>query len=97
MVCKIYIQKRVVIFILKLFLSSLQCQDTMVQFGSYLFQMVTIEELNDRLPSIGTLLSDCHVNADVAFFLARPLFINMLNVCSIVDSRMKNSVIVLKY
>ncbi|XP_068227072.1 THO complex subunit 2 isoform X2 [Palaemon carinicauda] len=56
-----------------------QCQDTMVQFGSYLFQMVTIDELSDRLPSIGTLLSDCHVNADVAFFLARPLFTNMLN------------------
>lgn len=57
-----------------------QCQDTMVQFGSYLFQVVTIEELNDRLPSIGSLLSDYHINADVAFFLARPLFINMLNV-----------------
>ncbi|KAG7167870.1 THO complex subunit 2-like [Homarus americanus] len=56
-----------------------QCQDTMVQFGSYLFQVVTIEELNDRLPSIGALLSDCHINADVAFFLARPLFIHMLN------------------
>ncbi|XP_042869618.1 THO complex subunit 2-like [Penaeus japonicus] len=56
-----------------------QCQDTMVQFGSYLFQVVTIEELNDRLPSIGSLLSDYHINADVAFFLARPLFINMLN------------------
>ncbi|XP_064083683.1 THO complex subunit 2-like isoform X2 [Macrobrachium nipponense] len=56
-----------------------QCQDTMVQFGSYLFQMVTIDELSDRLPSIGTLLSDCHINADVAFFLARPLFTNMLN------------------
>ncbi|XP_071535376.1 THO complex subunit 2 isoform X1 [Panulirus ornatus] len=56
-----------------------QCQDTMVQFGSYLFQVVTIEELNDRLPSIGTLLSDCHINADVAFFLARPLFVHMLN------------------
>ncbi|XP_063606637.1 THO complex subunit 2-like [Penaeus indicus] len=56
-----------------------QCQDTMVQFGSYLFQVVTIEELSDRLPSIGSLLSDYHINADVAFFLARPLFINMLN------------------
>ncbi|ROT72097.1 putative THO complex subunit 2 [Penaeus vannamei] len=41
-----------------------QCQDTMVQFGSYLFQVVTIEELSDRLPSIGSLLSDYHINAD---------------------------------
>ncbi|XP_063849502.1 THO complex subunit 2-like isoform X3 [Scylla paramamosain] len=56
-----------------------QCQDTMVQFGSYLFQVVTIDELSGRMPPIGTLLSDCHVSADVAFFLARPLFINMLN------------------
>ncbi|XP_050689638.1 THO complex subunit 2-like isoform X2 [Eriocheir sinensis] len=56
-----------------------QCQDTMVQFGSYLFQAVTIDELSGRMPPIGTLLSDCHVSADVAFFLARPLFINMLN------------------
>lgn len=52
----------------------------MVQFGSYLSQVVTIQELTDRLPSIGTLLSEYHINADVAFFLARPLFIHMLNV-----------------
>ncbi|KAK3866040.1 hypothetical protein Pcinc_028398 [Petrolisthes cinctipes] len=56
-----------------------QCQDTMVQFGSYLSQVVTIQELTDRLPTIGTLLSEYHINADVAFFLARPLFIHILN------------------
>lgn len=55
-----------------------QCQDTMAQFGQYLFQLLSIDELNARLPSIGSLLSDCHINADVAFFLARPLFVNML-------------------
>ncbi|CAL4100396.1 unnamed protein product [Meganyctiphanes norvegica] len=55
-----------------------QCQDTMAQFGAYLFQLLSIDELNARLPSIGSLLSDCHINADVAFFLARPLFVHML-------------------
>lgn len=52
----------------------------MVQFGSYLFQMVTIEELSSRLPSIGSLLEEYHINADVAFFLARPMFNHMLHV-----------------
>ena len=55
-----------------------QCQDTMVQFGSYLFQMLTIEELHSRLPSIGQLFSEFHINADVAFFLTRPLYTHMV-------------------
>ena len=49
-----------------------QCQETLVQFGSYLFQVATLEEITERLPNIGELLSDCHINSDVAFFLVRP-------------------------
>lgn len=49
-----------------------QCQETLAQFGAYLFQVVSLEELSERLPSIGGLLSDCHINSDVAFFIARP-------------------------
>ena len=56
-----------------------QCQDTMVQFGSYLFQMMNIDELHNKLPPIGELLSENHINADVAFFLIRPLYTHMLH------------------
>ncbi|XP_076041102.1 THO complex subunit 2-like protein isoform X4 [Oratosquilla oratoria] len=56
-----------------------QCQDTMVQFGSYLSQILSVEELHERLPQIGSLLSEYHINADVAFFLARPLFTHLVN------------------
>ncbi|KAB7500107.1 THO complex subunit 2 [Armadillidium nasatum] len=56
-----------------------QCQDTMVQFGSYLFQMITIEELNSKMPPIGSLLTDYLIHADVAFFLTRPMFGHLLH------------------
>ncbi|KAF2362580.1 THO complex subunitTHOC2 C-terminal [Trinorchestia longiramus] len=49
-----------------------QCQETLAQFGAYLFQVISLEEVSERLPSIGSLLSECHINSDVAFFLARP-------------------------
>ena len=52
----------------------------MVQFGSYLFQMITIEELSSKLPPIGDLLAKYHINADIAFFLARPMFAHLLQV-----------------
>jgi len=49
-----------------------QCQETLAQFGSYLFQVLTLEEISERLPSIGSLLSESHINSDIAFFLYRP-------------------------
>ncbi|XP_064481885.1 THO complex subunit 2-like isoform X2 [Ornithodoros turicata] len=51
-----------------------QCQDTLVQFGSFLSSSLSMEEYAGRLPPIGRLLSQYHVQADVAFFLARPMF-----------------------
>ena len=69
------------IFIIGIFF--LQCQDTMVQFGSYLFQMITIEELSCKLPPIQDLLAKYHINADIAFFLSRPMFNHLLQVSRI--------------
>ncbi|KAL1434887.1 hypothetical protein MTO96_001763 [Rhipicephalus appendiculatus] len=51
-----------------------QCQDTLVQFCSFLSSSLSTEEYAGRLPSVDQLLSKFHVQADVAFFLARPMF-----------------------
>ncbi|CAN8032951.1 unnamed protein product [Ixodes persulcatus] len=51
-----------------------QCQDTLVQFGSFLSSSLSTEEYAGRLPPVDQLLSRFHVQADVAFFLARPMF-----------------------
>jgi len=49
-----------------------QCQETLAQYGSYLFQVLSLEEISERLASIGSLLSESHINSDIAFFLYRP-------------------------
>uniref|UniRef100_T1IQC9 THO complex subunit 2 n=1 Tax=Strigamia maritima TaxID=126957 RepID=T1IQC9_STRMM len=51
-----------------------QCQDTLVQFGSFLSTNLTMEDYTNRLPSVNELMANDHVMSDVAFFLARPLF-----------------------
>ncbi|TRY73857.1 hypothetical protein TCAL_01902 [Tigriopus californicus] len=51
-----------------------QCQDTLVQFGTFLASNLSIDDYTRRLPPIQTLLSRYHVNLDLAFFLARPMF-----------------------
>ncbi|GAB0096451.1 THO complex subunit 2 [Sergentomyia squamirostris] len=56
-----------------------QCQDTLVQFGTFLGSTYTVEEYMERLPSIHSMLQEYHIHSDVAFFLARPMFSHQIN------------------
>ncbi|KAG8229795.1 hypothetical protein J437_LFUL005876 [Ladona fulva] len=56
-----------------------QCQDTLVQFGTFLASSLSVEEYTTKLPSIHSMLAEYHIHADVAFFLARPMFTNAIN------------------
>ena len=51
-----------------------QCQDTLVQFGQFLATNLSIDDYTLRLPPMNELLTRYHVNSDLAFFLARPMF-----------------------
>ncbi|XP_051169390.1 THO complex subunit 2 isoform X1 [Leptopilina boulardi] len=57
-----------------------QCQDTLVQFGTFLGSTMTVDEYVDKLPSIHSMLQDHHIHSDVAFFLARPMFAHAINI-----------------
>ncbi|GBP63213.1 THO complex subunit 2 [Eumeta japonica] len=50
-----------------------QCQDALVQLGTFLASSHAPDEYAARLPSLQELLHDYHVDADVAFFLHRPV------------------------
>lgn len=41
---------------------------------------MTVDEYVERLPSIHSMLQDYHIHADVAFFLARPMFAHAINI-----------------
>lgn len=56
-----------------------QCQDTLVQFGVFLASSMSIDDYTRRLPPLGQLLSRFHVNMDLAFFIARPMFNHMIS------------------
>ena len=51
-----------------------QCHDTLVQFGTFLASNLSQDDYTQKLPPIHQLLSEFHVNSDIAFFLARPMF-----------------------
>lgn len=57
-----------------------QCQDTLVQFGTFLGSTMTVDEYVEKLPSIHSMLQDHHIHSDVAFFLARPMNAHAINV-----------------
>lgn len=57
-----------------------QCQDTLVQFGTFLGSTYSVDEYVDRLPSIHCMLQEYHIHSDVAFFLTRPMFSHQINV-----------------
>lgn len=57
-----------------------QCQDTFVQFGSFLSMQLSTEEFVKRLPAIDTLVSTYHVPPDAAFFLSRSRYSYAINV-----------------
>uniref|UniRef100_A0A182PCL3 THO complex subunit 2 n=1 Tax=Anopheles epiroticus TaxID=199890 RepID=A0A182PCL3_9DIPT len=56
-----------------------QCQDTLVQFGTFLGSTYSVEEYVERLPTIHNMLQEYHIHSDVAFFLARPMFSHAIN------------------
>ncbi|CAO1439091.1 unnamed protein product [Diamesa hyperborea] len=56
-----------------------QCQDTLVQFGTFLGSTYSVEEYVERLPTIHSMLQEYHIHSDVAFFLARPMFAHAIN------------------
>lgn len=58
----------------------LQCQDTLVQFGTFLCSTLTVDEYDARFPPIHKMLSEYHISEDVAFFLARPTLNHAINV-----------------
>lgn len=57
-----------------------QCQDTLVQFGTFLGSTLSVDEYVNKLPTIQSMLQDYHINTDVAFFLARPMFNHAINI-----------------
>ncbi|XP_049826219.1 THO complex subunit 2 isoform X2 [Aethina tumida] len=56
-----------------------QCQDTLVQFGTFLGSTLSVDEYVNKLPSIQSMLVDYHIPCEVAFFLARPMFNHAIN------------------
>lgn len=69
-----------------------QCQDTLVQFGTFLGSTMTVDEYVRRLPSIHSMLQDNHIHSDVAFFLARPMFAHAINVSRSLYARLNLSI-----
>ncbi|GAB6023947.1 THO complex subunit 2 [Chamberlinius hualienensis] len=51
-----------------------QCQDTLVQFGSFLSTNLSMDDYVRRLPAIDSLMGEFRIPSDVAFFLSRPMF-----------------------
>ncbi|CAH0560689.1 unnamed protein product [Brassicogethes aeneus] len=56
-----------------------QCQDTLVQFGTFLGSTLSVDEYVNKLPTIQSMLQDYHIPCEVAFFLARPMFNHAIN------------------
>ncbi|KAK5643842.1 hypothetical protein RI129_007687 [Pyrocoelia pectoralis] len=57
-----------------------QCQDTLVQFGTFLGSTLSVDEYTNKLPSIQSMLLDYHIPNEVAFFLARPMLNHSINI-----------------
>lgn len=56
-----------------------QCQDTLVQYGSFLANSLNTEDYASRLPPVSVLLSEYSIQADVAFYLSRPSLSHAIN------------------
>ncbi|GFQ66742.1 THO complex subunit 2 [Trichonephila clavata] len=56
-----------------------QCQDTLVQYGSFLANNLNMEDYANRLPSVSVLLTEYSIQTDVAFYLSRPSLNHILN------------------
>lgn len=55
-----------------------QCQETLVQFGSFLSTNLKSEDYFKRMPTVPKLMNDYHLWQDAAFLLARPLYVHMV-------------------
>lgn len=60
--------------------SSHQCQETLVQFGTFLSISLSIDDYSGRLPSLEKLIMEYNLSADVAFFLVRPMISHKITV-----------------
>ncbi|RWS14898.1 THO complex subunit 2-like protein, partial [Dinothrombium tinctorium] len=56
-----------------------QCQETLVQYGSFLSSSLSIDDYIGRLPPLSKLITEYNLNADVAFFLVRPMIVHHIN------------------
>ncbi|KAF6022557.1 THOC2 [Bugula neritina] len=56
-----------------------QCQDTFVQFSTFLSSALTIDELHKKLPTLDVMLSEYHIPSDAAFYLIRPMLVHSIN------------------
>ncbi|GIY31131.1 THO complex subunit 2 [Caerostris extrusa] len=56
-----------------------QCQDTLVQYGSFLANNLNMEDYANRLPPVSALMTEYSIQTDVAFYLSRPSLNHILN------------------
>lgn len=70
-----------------------QCQDTLVQFGTFLGSTLSVDEYVNKLPSIQSMLLDYHIPNEVAFFLARPMLNHSINVSLVGLATKKNLIL----
>lgn len=56
-----------------------QCQDTLVQFITFLNLQLSLDEIHKRLPPIDQLLLTYHISPDVAFALWRSNYMSSIH------------------
>ena len=52
----------------------------MVQFGGFLASQLNSEDYDNNLPPLEDLVQNFYLSQDAAFFLARPMFANKIQV-----------------
>ncbi|XP_063970178.1 THO complex subunit 2-like [Lytechinus pictus] len=60
-----------------------QCQDTLVQLGGFLSNLLSIEDYSKHFPDLVNMVTNYHITPESAFFLYRPMCTN--NIQSKVD------------
>ena len=60
-----------------------QCQDTFVQFVTFLSTQMSYDEFNRRLPAIDELMSTYHIGPECAFSLWRGNYNDRIHVSAI--------------
>lgn len=57
-------------------LSLIQCQETLVQYGSFLALNMSIEDYINNLVPLNSLMNEYHLSPDIAFYLIRPMVVH---------------------